>query len=87
NPVSRDVAMTGEISLRGKAMEIGGLREKIIAAQKARIKTVIIPRDNLKDLEEIPKEVLDNLDIKSVKHIDEVLKIALKKKIGGRKKV
>jgi len=86
-PIKKFVAMTGEISLHGKAMEIGGLREKIIAAQKAGIKTVIIPHDNLKDLEEIPKEVMDFLEIKPVKHIDEVLKIALTKKIGGLKKV
>jgi ATP-dependent Lon protease len=86
-PVKKDVAMTGEISLHGKAMEIGGLREKIIAAHKAGIKTVLIPGDNLKDLEEIPKEVIDSLEIKPVKHISEVLEIALTKKIGGLKKV
>ncbi len=86
-PVDKDVAMTGEVSLRGKAMEIGGLREKVIAAQKAGIKTVIIPHDNLKDLEDIPSEVVKSLVIKPVKHIDEVLKIALTKKIGNVKKV
>ena len=85
-PVRRDIAMTGEISLHGKAMEIGGLREKVIAAYKAGIKTVLIPKDNMKDLEEIPKEVVSSLNIKPVKHINEVLKIALIKKIGVLKK-
>lgn len=86
-PVRRDVAMTGEISLHGKAMEIGGLREKIIAAYKAGIKKVIIPKENLKDLEEIPKEVIDHLEVIPVKHISEVLQLALTKKISGLKKV
>ncbi len=86
-PVRRDIAMTGEISLHGKAMEIGGLREKVIAAYKAGIKTVLIPKDNMKDLDEIPKEVIGSLDIKPVKHINEVLKIALIKKLGVLKKV
>ncbi|MCG2760056.1 MAG: endopeptidase La [Candidatus Delongbacteria bacterium] len=86
-PIKKEVAMTGEISLHGKAMEIGGLKEKIIAALKAGIKTVIIPKDNLKDLEDIPKEVLSALDIKPVKHINEVLAIALTNKNRGLKKV
>lgn len=86
-PVRRDMAMTGEISLHGKAMEIGGLREKIIAAYKAGIKKVLIPSENIKDLEDIPKEVIDSLEIKPVKHISEVLHLALTKKIGGLKKV
>jgi ATP-dependent Lon protease len=86
-PVRKDVAMTGEISLHGKAMEIGGLREKIIAAYKAGIKKVLIPKENLKDLEEIPKEVIDHLEVIPVKHISEVLQLALTKKISGLKKV
>ncbi|HQO08672.1 MAG TPA: endopeptidase La [Clostridiales bacterium] len=86
-PVKCDVAMTGEISLHGKAMEIGGLREKIIAAHKAGIKMVLIPKDNMKDLEDIPKEVIDSLKIQPVNHISDVLKTALTKKIGGLKKV
>lgn len=86
-PVRKDVAMTGEISLHGKAMEIGGLREKIIAAYKAGIKKVIIPKENLKDLEEIPKEVIEYLEIIPVKHINEVLQLALTRKIRGLKKV
>lgn len=86
-PVRKEVAMTGELSLRGKAMEIGGLREKIIAAKKAGIKTVIIPSENTKDLEDIPEEVISSLNIKPVEHLDQVLEIALKRKIGGKKKV
>jgi ATP-dependent Lon protease len=86
-PVRKEVAMTGEISLHGKAMEIGGLREKIIAAQKAGIRTILIPEDNMKDLEDIPDEVKSSLEIKPVKHIDEVLELALKNKIKGLKKV
>ena len=80
-PINKSVAMTGEISLHGKAMEIGGLREKIIAAAKAGIKTVIKPEDNEKDLSDIPTEVLSKLDIKTVNHINQVLDIALIKKI------
>lgn len=76
-PIRKDVAMTGEISLHGKAMEIGGLREKVIAAQKAGIKTVLIPADNKKDLADIPKEVLDKLNIIGVSHINDVLVNAL----------
>ena len=76
-PIRKDVAMTGEISLHGKAMEIGGLREKVIAAQKAGIKTVIIPFDNGKDLGDIPQEVLQKLNIVKVNHINDVLLNAL----------
>jgi ATP-dependent Lon protease len=86
-PVKKDVAMTGEISLHGKAMEIGGLREKIIAAQKAGIKTVLIPEDNMKDIEDIPEEVKSFLEIIPVRHIDKVLELALNKKIMGLKKI
>ncbi len=87
NPVRRSVAMTGEISLHGRAMEIGGLREKIIAARKAGIKTVLIPEDNVKDLEDIPEEVLKTLQVKPVKTIWQVLELALKKRIDVKKKV
>ena len=80
-PIRKDFAMTGEISLHGKAMEIGGLREKIIAAEKAGIKNVIIPKENIRDLEDIPKEVLKNIKIHPVKHINEVLKLALTRQI------
>jgi ATP-dependent Lon protease len=76
-PTRRDVAMTGEITLRGKVLPIGGVKEKILAAHRAGIKTIIIPRDNEKDLADIPKNVLDTLDIYMVDTMDEVLKIAL----------
>ncbi|NPA10900.1 MAG: endopeptidase La [Epsilonproteobacteria bacterium] len=75
--VRYDVAMTGEITLSGDVLPIGGLKEKLIAAYKAKIKTVIIPEKNLKDLDEIPDEVKEGLEIIGVKKIDEVLKIAL----------
>ena len=76
-PTRRDVAMTGEITLRGKVLPIGGLKEKILAAHRAGLKTIILPRDNEKDLADIPKNVLDTLDIHLVATMDEVLKIAL----------
>ena len=77
NPVRADVAMTGEISLRGKVLPIGGLKEKLLAAHRGGIKTVLIPKDNVKDLEEIPDNVKENLAIHSVETIDEVLGLAL----------
>lgn len=76
-PVKKDVAMTGEITLRGRVTEIGGLKEKMIAAHRAGIKTVIIPKDNKKDLVDIPTAVKDDLKIVFAGHIDEVLKEAL----------
>lgn len=76
-PVRKDVAMTGEITLRGRVIEIGGLKEKILAAHRAGVKTVVIPENNKKDLEDIPQYVLDDLNFEFVKHLDEVLKIAL----------
>ncbi|RMG98136.1 MAG: endopeptidase La [Deltaproteobacteria bacterium] len=76
-PVRRDVAMTGEINLRGKVMAIGGLKEKVLAAYRAGIKTVICPKENEKDLREIPKNVLKVVGIELVETIDEVLRIAL----------
>ena len=77
NPVRADVAMTGEISLRGKVLPIGGLKEKLLAAHRGGIKTVLIPKDNVKDLEEIPDNVKENLAIHAVETIDEVLGLAL----------
>jgi ATP-dependent Lon protease len=76
-PVRKDVAMTGEITLRGNILPVGGLKSKILAAHRARMKTVLIPRENEKDLEDIPKNVRKELDIKLVNNMDEVLKIAL----------
>ena len=77
NPVKRDVAMTGEVTLRGRVLPIGGLKEKLLAALRGGIKTVVIPSDNEKDLIEIPQNVKDGLKIVPVTHVDEVLKIAL----------
>jgi len=79
-PTIRTVAMTGEITLRGRALEIGGIKEKIIAAHRSGIKTVIIPKDNKKDLEDIPQNVLKDLEFFYVDHVDQVLKVALAKK-------
>ena len=80
-PVDKNVAMTGEVTLRGHVLPIGGLKEKLLAALRARIVTVIIPEDNEKDLAEIPKNVLEKIEIKPVKTVDEVLKIALTKEL------
>lgn len=84
-PVNRKVGMTGEITLRGRVMEIGGLKEKIIAAHRAGLKTIIIPKENKKDLEDIPKEVLKDLQFKFVSHMDEVLGTALKRPLKVKK--
>jgi len=78
-PVKRDVAMTGEVTLRGRVLPIGGLKEKLLAALRGGIKTAIIPSENKKDLKEIPKNVIDGIKIIPVDHVDEVLKIALTK--------
>ena len=76
-PVRADVAMTGEITLRGQVLPIGGLKEKLLAAHRGGIKTVIIPEENVRDLKEIPENIKQDLQIKPVKWIDEVLQIAL----------
>ena len=76
-PVNKDVAMTGEITLRGRVLPIGGLKEKLLAAHRGHISTVIIPRENEKDLKEIPAQVLKNLTLEMVEHMDAVLKRAL----------
>jgi len=76
-PVRADVAMTGEITLRGQVLAIGGLKEKLLAAHRGGIKTVIIPEENQRDLKEIPENIKQDLQIKPVKWIDEVLQIAL----------
>lgn len=78
-PVRYDIAMTGEITLRGKVLAIGGLREKLLAAYRGGIKTVLIPEENLKDLEEIPSYIKDNIEIVAVSNINQVLDKALKK--------
>jgi ATP-dependent Lon protease len=76
-PVRKDVAMTGEITLRGQVLPIGGLKEKLLAAHRGNIKTVVIPMENERDLKEIPDNIKADLQIKPVKWIDEVLQIAL----------
>ena len=78
-PVNKDVAMTGEITLRGLVLPIGGLKEKLLAAHRAGIKKVLIPMENKKDLIEVPKTVLDSVEIIPVKNVDQVLKVALTK--------
>ncbi len=78
-PVNKNVAMTGEITLRGLVLPIGGLKEKLLAAHRAGIKKVVIPIENKKDLVEVPKTILDSMEIIPVKNVDEVLKIALTK--------
>ncbi len=77
-PVRSDVAMTGEITLRGEVLPIGGLKEKLLAAHRGGIRTVLIPAENVKDLAEIPDNIKGNLEIKPVKWIDEVLQVALR---------
>ncbi len=76
-PVRADVAMTGEITLRGEVLPIGGLKEKLLAAHRGGIKTVLIPHENTRDLTDIPKNIKQNLDIRPVRWIDEVLQVAL----------
>ena len=80
-PVNRNVAMTGEVTLRGHVLPIGGLKEKLLAAHRAGIPKVLIPQDNKKDLTEIPKNILDKIEVVPVKNVDEVLKIALTKEL------
>ena len=78
-PIDRNVAMTGEVTLRGNVLPIGGLKEKLLAAHRARISIILIPDENKKDLTEIPKKILNDIKIITVKTVDEVLKIALTK--------
>jgi len=80
-PVDRNIAMTGEVTLRGHVLPIGGLKEKLLAAHRAGIGKVIIPEENKKDLAEIPKNILEKIQIETVKTVDEVLKIALTKEL------
>ena len=76
-PVKANVAMTGEITLRGEVLPIGGLKEKLLAAHRGGIDTVLIPKENEKDLVDIPKSVLSQLDMRPVQWIDDVLEVAL----------
>ena len=75
--------MTGEITLRGKVLPIGGVKEKVLAAHRAGLKNIVLPKDNEKDLADIPKNVLDALDIYMVETMDDVLKIALARPLGA----
>ncbi|MDG2039747.1 MAG: endopeptidase La [Ilumatobacter sp.] len=83
-PTRREVAMTGEITLRGKVLPIGGVKDKVLGAHRAGATTIILPKDNEKDLADIPKAVLDILDMHLVESMDEVLKIALAEPLIGR---
>ena len=76
-PVHRDMAMTGEITLRGRVLPIGGLKEKLIAAHRGGVKTVVVPKENQKDLKDVPKSITSQMDIRFVEHMDEVLSHAL----------
>ncbi|MGI2855140.1 endopeptidase La [Shewanella algae] len=83
NPVKGEVAMTGEITLRGEVLPIGGLKEKLLAAHRGGIKLVLIPKENERDLEEIPANVVADLEIRPVRWIDEVLQLALERPVEG----
>ena len=83
-PTRREVAMTGEITLRGKVLPVGGVKEKVLAAHRANLKTIVLPKDNEKDLADIPKAVLDSLDLYMVDTMDEVLEIALSEPLATR---
>ena len=80
-PVRRDIAMTGEVTLTGQVLPIGGLKEKLLAAHRAGIKEVLIPKENEKDLVDMPKKIIDEIKITSVEFADEVLKVALTKEL------
>lgn len=82
-PVNHLVGMTGEVTLRGRVLEIGGVKEKVIAAHRAGLRTVLLPKENRKDLEDVPKEVMQDLRFIFVSHMDDVLKVALTKKLPG----
>ena len=77
-PVDRNIAMTGEITLRGRVLQIGGLKEKILAAHRGGLSRVLVPKENEKDIEEIPTSVRKGMEIITVSHADEVLREALK---------
>ena len=80
-PVKKDIAMTGEVTLTGNVLPIGGLKEKLLAAHRAGIKQVLIPEDNKKDLVEVPKKVSEDIEIKTVSNVDSVLRYALTKEL------
>ncbi len=80
-PVRKDLAMTGEVTLTGQVLQIGGLKEKLLAAHRAGIKEVLIPKENEKDLVDMPKKIMDDIKITTVEHADQVIKIALTKEL------
>ena len=80
-PVNREIAMTGEVTITGQVLQIGGLKEKLLAAHRAGVKKVLIPKENEKDLADIPKKVREDIKIIPVETADEVLKIALTKEL------
>ena len=82
-PVRKDVAMSGEITLRGKVLPVGGIKDKTLAAFRAGIGEVILPKENEKDLEDVPEEVRETLEIHLVESMDEVLRLALDGDIGA----
>ncbi len=86
-PTNRLVGMTGEVTIRGKVLEIGGVKEKVIAAHRAGLRTIILPKENRKDLEEIPKEVAKDMRFVFVSHMDEVWRVALTKPLPGFKEI
>lgn len=86
-PVNHLVGMTGEITLRGRVLEIGGVKEKIIAAHRAGLKIIILPKENKKDLEDVPKEVVKDLRFVFVSHMDDVLKVALVRSVSGLQEI
>ncbi|OEF98295.1 endopeptidase La [Desulfuribacillus alkaliarsenatis] len=81
-PVAKEVAMTGEITLRGRVLPIGGVKEKVLSAHRAGITTVILPKENEKDLQDVPQSVLKTLEVHLVEHLDEVLELAIRKQIN-----
>ncbi len=80
-PVRKDLAMTGEVTLTGQVLQIGGLKEKLLAAHRAGIREVLIPKENEKDLVDMPKKIMDDIKITPVEHADQVIKIALTKEL------
>ena len=80
-PVRKDVAMTGEVTITGQVLQIGGLKEKLLAAHRAGINQVLIPKENEKDLVDMPKKIIDDIKITPVENADEVLKLALIKEL------
>lgn len=81
-PVRKDVGMTGEVTLRGRVLEIGGVKEKILAAHRAEVKTIVLPKDNEKDLEDLPADVRKDMKFILAEEVDDVLKAALGKKLA-----